>query len=111
MKIFIRWIGLVVITIIKLNIIHGQSVHIFKKKDEKKITAELKAIDRKLEIAYSKENSNSILTFYNEVFINLAHNTGKIHFYGTMITSFTSLSVSKHGGFNPGHIFALFIVA
>jgi len=40
----------------------------------------------------------------------LTHSTGKIYFYGTVITSLTSLGLSKHGGFNPGHIFALFIV-
>lgn len=42
--------------------------------------------------------------------IDLAHSTGKIYFYGTVITSLTSLGISKHGGFNPGHAFALFIV-
>jgi len=42
--------------------------------------------------------------------INLAHSTGKIYFYLTAATSLTSLGISKHGGFNPGHAFALFIV-
>ncbi|MBT32216.1 MAG: hypothetical protein CMO01_21350 [Thalassobius sp.] len=42
--------------------------------------------------------------------INLAHSTGKIYFYTTIITSSSSLGISKLGGFNPGHIFALFIV-
>ncbi|MDI1255583.1 MAG: hypothetical protein PSV16_05740 [Flavobacterium sp.] len=41
--------------------------------------------------------------------INLAHNTGKIYFYLTIITSLTSLGLLKHG-FNPGHIFAILIV-
>ena len=41
--------------------------------------------------------------------IHLAHTTGKIYFYGTVVTSLTSLGLLKHG-FNPGHIFALFIV-
>ncbi len=41
--------------------------------------------------------------------INLAHNTGKIYFYGTIITSLTSLGLLKHG-FNPGHVVAIFIV-
>ena len=36
--------------------------------------------------------------------------SGKIYFYGTIITSLTSLGISKHGGFNPGHVFAIFIV-
>lgn len=36
--------------------------------------------------------------------------TGKIYFYFTLVTSLTALGISKRGGFNPGHIFALFIV-
>jgi len=43
--------------------------------------------------------------------INLAHSTGKIYFYLTVATSLTSLGISKHGGFNAGHAFAVFIVA
>jgi len=42
--------------------------------------------------------------------IDLAHSTGKIYFYLTVVTSLTALGISKHGGFNPGHVFALFIV-
>ncbi|MGE9310916.1 hypothetical protein ACLOAU_04700 [Niabella sp. CJ426] len=42
--------------------------------------------------------------------INLAHSTGKIYFYLTVATSLTALGISKNGGFNPGHAFALFIV-
>ncbi len=42
--------------------------------------------------------------------INLAHITGKIYLYGTVITSLTALGISKLGGFNAGHVFALFIV-
>ncbi|KAA5535128.1 hypothetical protein F0919_11095 [Taibaiella lutea] len=42
--------------------------------------------------------------------INLAHSTGKIYFYLTAATSLTSLGISKHGGFNAGHVFAIFIV-
>jgi len=42
--------------------------------------------------------------------INLEHVTGKIYFYCTLITSLTALGLSKLGGFNPGHVFALFIV-
>ncbi|MDY0779769.1 hypothetical protein [Tenacibaculum sp. IB213877] len=41
--------------------------------------------------------------------INLWHTTGKIYFYFTIVTSLTSLGLLKNG-FNPGHIFALFIV-
>lgn len=42
--------------------------------------------------------------------IDLAHVTGKIYLYGTVITSLTALGIFNHGGFNVGHIFALFIV-
>ncbi len=42
--------------------------------------------------------------------INLAELSGKIYFYGTLITSLTALGLSKHGGFNAGHVFSLFIV-
>ncbi|TDQ08112.1 hypothetical protein [Pedobacter metabolipauper] len=42
--------------------------------------------------------------------IDLSQLTGKIYFYLTLITSLTALGLSKQGGFNPGHIFALFIV-
>lgn len=42
--------------------------------------------------------------------IDLTSPSGKIYFYGTLITSLTALGISKKGGFNPGHIFSLFIV-
>lgn len=42
--------------------------------------------------------------------INLTHSSGKIYFYATVVTSLTALGISKLGGFNAGHIFALFIV-
>lgn len=42
--------------------------------------------------------------------INLAHLTGKIYFYGTAITALTALGISKHGGFNPGHVFSIIII-
>jgi uncharacterized membrane protein len=42
--------------------------------------------------------------------INLNALSGKIYFYGTIITSITSLGLSKHGGFNPGHVFSIFII-
>lgn len=42
--------------------------------------------------------------------INLAMRSGQLYFYGTLITSFTALGLSKHGGFNPGHVFSLLIV-
>ncbi|WP_080779020.1 hypothetical protein [Chryseobacterium phocaeense] len=42
--------------------------------------------------------------------ISLGVTSGKLYFYGTMVTSLTSLGISKHGGFNPGHIFSIFII-
>lgn len=42
--------------------------------------------------------------------INLNTLSGKIYFYGTIITSLTSFGISKHGGFNPGHAFSIFII-
>ncbi len=42
--------------------------------------------------------------------INLNKVSGKIYFYGTIVTSLTSLGISKHGGFNPGHVFSIFII-
>ncbi|MCD0465121.1 hypothetical protein [Flavobacterium sp. ENC] len=42
--------------------------------------------------------------------INLGTVSGKIYFYLTIITSLTSLGISKHGGLNAGHAFSVFIV-
>lgn len=42
--------------------------------------------------------------------IHLGQIAGKVYFYFTLVTSLTALGLSKHGGFNPGHVFALFIV-
>jgi hypothetical protein len=42
--------------------------------------------------------------------INLNAISGKIYFYGTIVTSLTSLGLSKHGRFNPGHVFSIFII-
>lgn len=42
--------------------------------------------------------------------INLAAMSGRIYFFGTLITSLTALGISRHGGFNPGHAFSLFII-
>ncbi len=43
--------------------------------------------------------------------INLDRRSGKIYFYTTIITSITALGISKHGGFNAGRVFSLFIIA
>ena|SRR5438094_527609 len=42
--------------------------------------------------------------------INLADKSGKIYFFGTIITSLTALGISRHGGFNAGHIFSLLVL-
>jgi len=42
--------------------------------------------------------------------INLAELSGKTYAYSTIVTSLTALGISKHGGFNPGHVFSLFIL-
>ena len=42
--------------------------------------------------------------------INLAELSGKIYALGTIITSLTALGISKHGGFNAGHVFSIFIL-
>ncbi|SDG41520.1 hypothetical protein [Epilithonimonas hungarica] len=52
----------------------------------------------------------AIIGFTRNGKIDLAQITGKVYFYFTLVTSLTALGLSKHGGFNPGHVFALFIV-
>jgi hypothetical protein len=52
----------------------------------------------------------AVTSFVKHSKINLAARPGKIYFYTTLVTSFTALGISKLGGFNPGHAFALFIV-
>lgn len=52
----------------------------------------------------------AVAGFIRDGKIDLSQLTGKIYFYFTLITSLTALGLSKQGGFNPGHIFALFIV-
>ncbi|ANI87910.1 hypothetical protein A9P82_00380 [Arachidicoccus ginsenosidimutans] len=42
--------------------------------------------------------------------INLQNLTGKIYFYGTLVTSVTALGIYKHGGFNAGHVLSLLII-
>lgn len=42
--------------------------------------------------------------------INLAELSGKIYYYFTLVTSLTALGLSKHGGFNPGHVFSILII-
>jgi uncharacterized membrane protein len=42
--------------------------------------------------------------------IDLSRTTGKVYFYCTLIASLTALAISKHGGFNAGHVFSLIII-
>ncbi|XZF12428.1 hypothetical protein ACTHGU_11600 [Chitinophagaceae bacterium MMS25-I14] len=51
----------------------------------------------------------ALISFVRFGRINLAHLAGKIYFYGTVITALTALGISKHGGFNPGHVFSILI--
>lgn len=51
----------------------------------------------------------AIISFVRFGKIDLTHLSGKIYFYTTAVTALTALGISKHGGFNPGHIFSVFI--
>jgi hypothetical protein len=42
--------------------------------------------------------------------INLARKSGNTYLVGTIITSVTALGLSKHGGFNPGHVLSLLVL-
>ena len=53
---------------------------------------------------------SAVISFVRHGRINLAYLSGKLYLYGTVITAVTALGLSKHGGFNPGHIFSLFIL-
>lgn len=52
----------------------------------------------------------AVIAFIRSGKIDLNQLTGKIYFYFTLVASLTALGLSKQGGFNPGHVFALFIV-
>ena len=51
----------------------------------------------------------AIISFIRFGKIDLRHLSGKIYFYTTAVTALTALGISKHGGFNAGHIFSVFI--
>lgn len=53
---------------------------------------------------------SALISFVRFGKINLEHSTGKIYFYFTVITSLTALGISKHGGFNAGHVLSLIIL-
>ena len=52
----------------------------------------------------------AIISYIRYGKINLAEISGKIYAYSTIITSLTALGISKHGGFNIGHVFSIFIL-
>jgi hypothetical protein len=51
----------------------------------------------------------ALISFVRFGKINLTHITGKIYFYCTVVTALTALGISKHGGFNAGHVFSILI--
>lgn len=51
----------------------------------------------------------AVVSFIRYGKINLGELSGKIYGYGTIVTALTALGISKHGGFNPGHVFSIFI--
>ncbi|WP_412467422.1 hypothetical protein [Pedobacter sp. KLB.chiD] len=51
----------------------------------------------------------AIISFVRFGKIDLTQMSGKIYCYTTTVTALTALGISKHGGFNPGHIFSVFI--
>jgi hypothetical protein len=53
---------------------------------------------------------SALISFVRYGKINLYHITGKLYFYFTIITSLTALGISKHGGFNAGHVLSLIIL-
>lgn len=52
----------------------------------------------------------ALISYTKDGKINLASKSGNIYFFGTIITSVTALGLSKHGGFNPGHVLALLVL-
>ncbi|MDR3025026.1 hypothetical protein [Chryseobacterium sp.] len=52
----------------------------------------------------------AIIGFIRYGKINLDVFSGRVYFYATLVTSVTALGISKHGGFNPGHVFSIFII-
>ena len=52
----------------------------------------------------------AIIGFVRYGKIDLSKISGKVYFYATLVTSLTALGISKHGGFNAGHVFSIFII-
>lgn len=53
---------------------------------------------------------SAIVSFVRFGKIDLAKSVGKIYFYFTSVTSLTALGLSRHGGFNPGHVLSLLVI-
>ncbi|MEZ2442850.1 hypothetical protein AB6805_14095 [Chitinophaga sp. RCC_12] len=51
-----------------------------------------------------------LASFFKFGKISLAHQSGKVYFLGTLVTSLTALGISRHGGFNPGHALSLLVI-
>lgn len=52
----------------------------------------------------------ALISYIKDGKINLVSKSGNTYFFGTIITSVTALGLSKHGGFNPGHVLALLVL-
>lgn len=52
----------------------------------------------------------ALISFVRYGKIDLSQLYGKLYFYCTLVTSLTALGISRHGGFNPGHVLSLLIV-
>lgn len=52
----------------------------------------------------------AVVSFVRYGKIKLEHATGKLYLYGTVITSLTALGISRHGGFNPGHVLSIVVL-
>jgi ketosteroid isomerase-like protein len=70
-KTYIRRIGFIIIINVILNTVHAQPKESNKNQNENSTKTELEAINYRLEVAYFKENTDSILGFYNKKFTYL----------------------------------------
>lgn len=52
----------------------------------------------------------ALIAFVRHGKIDLSQISGKIYFYFTLVTSLTALGLSKHGGFNPGHVLSVIVI-
>lgn len=52
---------------------------------------------------------SALIAYLQNGKIDLNRLTGKVYLYATLITAVTALGISKHGGFNAGHVLSLVI--